>query len=273
MNTSHATDDQRDSILARYKKDGFCFPVGEVPLSLVSGAAQNIDALLTSPPEQLAHPWTLKAHLLFDWIYELTIHPSVLDAVEAVIGPNLLMQAADIFAKPGNSIKHVNWHQDANYWNLEPFEVCTAWIALTDVFPKNGCMRFLPGTHTNQKLEHNETFADDSALTRGREIALDIDENKAVPVILCAGQISLHHCLFAHASGPNSTESTRIVRYMSTHVRQTNGPPMCAILVRGSDDFGHFPADDPPTGDMNESAIQSHARAMQPHASENYSTA
>ena len=104
-----------------------------------------------APPAHLKHPWNLKAHLLFDWIYALTVHPAVLDAVESVLGPDILMQAADLFVKPAQGRQHINWHQDANYWGLEPFEICTAWIALTDVFPENGCMRFLPGTHLQSK--------------------------------------------------------------------------------------------------------------------------
>ena len=128
-------------------------------------------------------------------------YPTVLDAVQAVIGPHILLQAADIFAKPAHGTRYINWHQDANYWGLDPFELCTAWIALTDVFPENGCMRFMPKTHLQQKLPHNETFAADSDLTRGQEIALDIDESESVPVILKAGQISLHHCLLADFFG------------------------------------------------------------------------
>jgi hypothetical protein len=267
---------EKKTLQDQYKSAGYCFPVGTIPEHRVSTAARKIESLVANPPAGLEHPWALKAHLLFDWVYQLTIQPAVLDAVEAAIGPNILMQAADVFAKPAHSHKRVNWHQDANYWGIDPFEICTAWIALCDVFPENGCMRFMPGTHLQQKLEHVETFAEDSALTRGQELAIEIDENKAVPVVLKAGQISLHHCLLAHASGPNLTASTRIglaVRYMPTQVRQTQGPRMSAILVRGEDKYGHFTPDTPPSGDLDQSAIESHARSMAPHAPSGYATA
>ena len=263
-------------IADRYSQQGFYFPVEAVPTDMANNAARRVEQLMAAPPQGLKHPWNLKAHLLFDWVYALTVLPDVLDAVEAVIGPNILLQAADVFAKPAHGSKHINWHQDANYWGFDPFELCTAWIALTDVFPENGCMRFMPGTHRQSKLPHNETFAADSDLTRGQEIAVDIDESKTVPVILKAGQISLHHCLLAHASGPNTTDSPRIgvaVRYLPAHVRQTEGPPMSAILVRGEDRHGNFVCDTPPSRELDATAIAAHDRAMTPHAAANYATA
>jgi non-heme Fe2+,alpha-ketoglutarate-dependent halogenase len=276
MNIDYEVRPGMPALAEQYRLQGYCFPVGSVLPSMVSLARQKIDTLTDNPPMGLDHPWTLKSHLLFDWVYALTVHSAVLDAVEAVIGPDILMQAADLFVKPGNNSKHINWHQDANYWNLDPFEICTAWIALTDVYPENGCMRFLPGTHRHHKLEHEETFAEDSALTRGQELTLGINEDEAVPVILKAGQISLHHCLLAHASTANRTTNPRIglaVRYMPAHSRQTEGPPMSAILVRGEDKYGHFILDTPPAGDLDQPAIESHARSMAPHAAANYATA
>ncbi len=263
-------------IANEYFANGFYFPLNAVPPKTAHDAADRIERLVAAPPTNLKHPWNIKAHLLFDWIYALTVYPTVLDAVEAIIGSNILMQAADLFVKPANSHKHINWHQDANYWGFEPFELCTAWIALSDVYPDNGCMRFLPGSHLHDKVHHIETFAEDSALTRGQEIAIDIDETQAVPVILKAGQISLHHCLLAHASGPNHTNAARIglaVRYIPVHVRQTQGPPMSAILARGEDRFGHFIRDEPPTGELDEAAVAAHDKAMAPHAVSNYATA
>lgn len=150
MNSNRALD----SLAASYRQQGYCFPVARLPRSTISAVARRVDALLASPAAGLEPPWNTRAPLLVDWIYDLTVHPLVLDAAEAVIGPNILMQAADVFAKPGHSRMYVNWHQDGNYWNLDPFELCTAGIALTDVFPENGCMRCLPGTHCNKARAH-----------------------------------------------------------------------------------------------------------------------
>ncbi len=276
MPTTHPLARSTEEIRSHYEREGYYLPIDAVPTEIALDAARRVEKLMASPPSDLRHPWALKIHLLFDWAYALTVNPNVLDAVEAVVGPDILMQAADLFIKPANSGKYVNWHQDANYWGLEPFELCTAWIALTDATLENGCMRFMAGTHRLNKVTHNETFAADSALTRGQEIAIDVNEGEAVPVVLKSGQISLHHCLLAHASGPNRTDRPRIglaVRYMSAHMRQTEGPPMSAILVRGEDRFGHFARDVPPDGELTSAAIAAHDRAMTPHAPSNYATA
>ena len=217
----------------------------------------------------------MQAHLLSNWIYNICVNPKVLDAVESVIGPNILIQSADIFIKPPKSTKHINWHQDANYWGLKPFELLTAWIALTDVFPENGCMNYLAKSNFSNKVKHIETFDKNSDLTRGQEIDLIIDKNNQIPVILKAGQMSLHHCLLAHGSGPNLTDDYRIgiaIRYLPTHVKQTEGPPISMIVVRGEDKYNHFIKDKIPIGDFDDNTIAEHDKAMTPHALSNYAT-
>ena len=262
-------------IKKKYDSKGYFFPINAIPKKMARTAASRIERISTNPPVEIKHPWNLQAHLLAKWIYDITIYPQVLDAVEEVIGPNILIQSADIFVKLPKSNKHINWHQDANYWGLEPFDLVTGWIALTDVFLKNGCMRYLPKSHLNEKINHIETFDKNSDLTRGQEIMLNINRNEEVPVLLKAGQMSLHHCLLAHGSGNNSTDNYRIgiaVRYLPTHVRQTEGPPISMILVRGEDKFNHFKKDKAPRGDFDKDSIKEHNLAMTPHAPSNYAT-
>ncbi len=270
------TDERLNEAALRYRRDGYVFPFDAIGTARASEAARRVEKLLEQPPADLQHPWRIKMHLLCDWIFDLATDDTVLDGVESVIGPDILLQAADLFCKPPGGRQHINWHQDANYWNLEPFEICTAWIALTDARPENGCMRFMAGTHTRDKLCHRETLSQRSALTRGQEIVLDMDESLAVPVILDAGEMSLHHCLLAHASGINRTASPRIavaVRYLPAHVRQTAGPALSAIPVRGRDTWRHFIRDTPPDGSFTARSIAAHARAMARHAASGYATA
>jgi len=266
----------KDYISQFYTKHGYYTPLNALPADITKKAAKRIIEIETNPPSKIKHPWNLKAHLLADWIYNLAAHPSVLDSIEKIIGPNILIQAADIFVKHPQGKKKINWHQDANYWGLDPFELVTGWIALTDTTIENGCMRYMPGTHKQNKIKHIETYAEDSALTRGQEISKEIDEDKSVPVLLKAGQIALHHCLTVHASAPNNTKEYRIgmaVRYIPCHVKQSEGPPMSAILVRGHDDFGHFRYDPIPKNSFSKNEITAHDNAMKPHAETNYSTA
>ena len=258
-----------------YETNGYYLPIEVLPLNLVKQASSKIEKIYTNPYSHIKHPWNLQAHLLANWIYDICVYPKVLDAVEILIGSNILIQSADIFVKPPKGTKHINWHQDANYWGLEPFELVTGWIALTDVYPKNGCMNYLPKSHLNNKINHIETFDKNSDLTRGQEIDLRIDKNKEVPVNLKAGQMSLHHCLLAHGSGPNLTDNYRIgiaVRYLPTHVKQTEGPPISMILARGEDKYNNFIKDKIPKGDFDSIAVEEHDKAMTPHALSNYAT-
>ena len=258
-----------------YQANGYFLPLDVMPSNEAIDASIKLKNIYLNPYSNILHPWNLQSHLLANWIYDICVNPKVLDAVEEIIGPNILIQSADIFIKPPMGTNHINWHQDANYWGLKPFELVTGWIALTDVFLKNGCMSYLPKSHLLDKINHTETFDKNSDLTRGQEIDLKIDKDKEVPVILKAGQMALHHCLLAHGSGPNLTNDYRIgiaVRYLPTHTKQTEGPPISMILARGKDNFNNFQYDNIPKGDFDEISIAEHNKAMSPHATSNYAT-
>ena len=258
-----------------YESNGYYLPIDVMPSDIADEVSFKLEKISKNPNPNILHPWNLQAHLLANWIYDICVNPKVLDSVEAVIGPNILIQSADIFIKPPKVTKFINWHQDANYWGLEPFELITGWIALTDVFLDNGCMNYLPKSHLLNKIHHTETFDKNSDLTRGQEIDLRIDKDKQVPVILKAGQMSLHHCLLAHGSGPNLTDKHRIgiaVRYLPTHVKQTYGPSISMILARGENKFNYFQKDKIPKGDFDKITIAEHNKAMLPHAASNYAT-
>ena len=258
-----------------YKSYGYFFPIDAVEINKVDNAAKKLNNIFQNPNKKIKHPWNLQSHLLANWIYDLCISSTLLDAVEKLIGPNILIQSADIFIKPPHGKKHINWHQDANYWGLDPYELVTGWIALTDVYENNGCMNYLPKSHLNNKIDHTETFEENSDLTRGQEINLTINKNEVVPVKLKKGQAALHHCLLAHCSGPNNTNLPRIgiaVRYLPTHVKQTKGPPISMVLARGIDEYKNFKMDKLPSGDFNSEAIAEHDLASSPHAPSNYAT-
>ena len=106
-------------------------------------------------------------------------HPTILDAVEDVLGPNLLVWSTSFFIKEARDPAYVSWHQDATYWGLSAPDVLTAWVAFTDATVENGAMRMVPGSHAEQ-LEHRDTFAPHNLLSRGQEIAVEVDEARGV---------------------------------------------------------------------------------------------
>lgn len=177
--------------------------------------------------------------------------PKILDAVETVLGPNLLVWDSGWFAKMPGDKKYVAWHQDGIYFGLHPPNVVTAWVALTDSTPENGCLRVVPGSH-GKNLIHRETGAPDNALSRGQEIAVEVDESQAVDIVLQPGELSLHHVGIVHGSNPNTSDRPRIglaIRYLTPDVVHHGPERQLALLVRGKDEFGHFELLDRPIGD------------------------
>lgn len=206
-----------------------------------------------------------KIHLLQTWAAELVRNPRVLDAVEDVLGPDLMCWGASLFVKDAGDAGYVSWHQDSTYWGLDRPDVVTAWVALSPATRMSGCMKMIPGSHTLDQAPHRDTLAEHNLLTRGQEIAVEVDESEAAYVELAPGEISLHHVRTVHASEPNRSHDRRIgiaMRYIAPHVRQVNGERDSAMLVRGEDVHGNFVLEKPPREDMDAQALAEHARIM-----------
>jgi non-heme Fe2+,alpha-ketoglutarate-dependent halogenase len=240
-----------------YAENGYLYPIrvfsdaetAEFRRQFDDYTAQNKDLLDKMIPRERRAVYGL-THLMLPWVYEIASHPKVLDAVEGAIGPNILVWGSDWFVKFARDPAFISWHQDGAYWGLNPPKVTTAWIALSPSTPENGCMQVMPGTQKMQ-LPQRETYALDNALSRGQEIALEVDESKAVAMTLEAGEMSLHHIGIAHGSKANSSDQPRIgiaVRYIAPEVVQKGVERQIVQLVRGKDEYGHFeivaPAED-----------------------------
>lgn len=227
----------------RYRRDGILFPVpvlspGET--ARFRAAFEEMAARLGGRPvaQALGH-----TQLYFRWAYQLATHRAILDAVEDVLGPDLLVWTVSIFPKYPRDPGYISWHQDGTYWGLDSTEVTTAWVALTDSVVETGCMRVVPGSHRRPILPHRDTYAPDNRLSRGQEIAVDVDEADAVDVVLRAGEMSLHHVNIVHGSNPNPSDRSRIgfaPRFTTPRTRQIDGEPPTAVLARGRDEYGHF---------------------------------
>ena len=162
-----------------------------------------------------------KCHLVFTWADAMIRHPGILDAVEAVIGPDILCWGSSFFIKDAHDPGFVSWHQDSTYWGLEPPDIVTAWVALSESVPANGAMRVVPDTHKMDQVPHRDTFAAHNLLSRGQEIAVQVDPARAVTLELQPGEMSLHHVRLFHGSDPNPSYRRRIgfaIRYLPTHV-------------------------------------------------------
>jgi non-haem Fe2+, alpha-ketoglutarate-dependent halogenase len=257
-----------------YERDGFLFPLPVFTDQEAADWAVEIARLPTSELQQHPVPWRQKSYLFLPMLDRLMRDERLTGPVASILGEDLLVLGADLFVKAPSSAKHITWHQDVNYWSVEPLKVLTAWIAFTPATSENGCMRYAPGAH-RRRLRHVERKTDDNMLTKGQEIAVEIDDADAVEVVLTPGEVALHDGLAPHASGPNRSAMARIgfaVRYVATHVRQTSGPAISARLARGVDRFGHFALEEGPDATLSPAALAAHVRALSPHAAYGYST-
>lgn len=255
--------------IAEYERDGFYFPIPVLGPEEVQRYRSALEAFERDNGGPLRGPMMFKTHLLFRWVDELIRHPKVLDAVEDILGPNLLAWNTHFFIKEPGDERYVAWHQDLTYWNLDPDEALTAWIALSPSTPKSGAMRMVPGTHTREVVPHLDTWKNGAMLTRGQEIAVEVDEDKAIDVTLRSGEMSLHHQKIFHASPANRADDRRIglaIRYIPTHVRQVAIDDDSAALVRGTDEYGHFQLEPRPERDMDPALVTMQAEAAQRQA-------
>ena len=244
----------------QYREKGYYYPIRVIERSeaekfrarFLDYLAHNKQSLIGLPPRD--HYFVLsQTQFLLRWIYRIVSHPKVLDAVESVLGPNIIVWSTQWFPKIPGDHTYVSWHQDATYWGLHPPHVTTGWIALSESCVQNGCMRVVPGTHKGPLLPQVETYAQDNMLSRGQEISVEVDESRAVNMALQPGEMSLHHIGIIHGSNPNRSDKPRIgiaVRYITPEVIQDGAARQMALLVRGEDDFGHFELIEPPEDDV-----------------------
>jgi non-haem Fe2+, alpha-ketoglutarate-dependent halogenase len=253
-----------EAAVAHYREHGYYAPIRVMPAREAEAIRRQLEAH-EAAYGVLKGSMRHKSHLLFTWLDGLIRHPAILDAVEGVIGPDILCWSSTFFIKEAHDPGFVSWHQDSTYWGLDPADVVTAWVALSESTAENGAMRVIPDTQTLEQVAHRDTFAANNLLTRGQEIAVEVDEARAVMLSLQPGEMSLHHVRLIHGSDPNPSAKRRIgfaIRYLPTHVRQVVGTRDSATLVRGVDRFGNFEPEYAPDRDLSDAALAFHARVM-----------
>lgn len=245
---------------AAFDERGFLHPFPVLDAARLQAALATAERISAWPEPGRSFALKNKTHLLSRTLHDIVTLPAITDRVAALIGPDLLAWGAGFFFKPAHSPDFVSWHQDATYWGLSPPDVVTAWVALTPSTVESGCMRVVPGTHKG-RLPHADTYGRDNMLSRGQEIAVEVDLAHAVDLVLAPGEMSLHHVLIAHGSDANRAAHPRIgfaIRYIAAHVRQEGGFHDSATLARGTDRFGHFRHEPKPKGEFAPEDIAAH---------------
>jgi phytanoyl-CoA dioxygenase PhyH len=255
-------------LVARYHEDGFVCPVPALSPTEVRDCRARLEAFEASQGQSLGRlPGQLRAktHLLLPWLDGIVRHPAVLAAVEDLIGPDLLVYHLTMWIKEPGDDAFVSWHQDGTYFGLDPADQhVTAWVALTDSVPETGCVMALPGSHRLGQLPHTTQRVAANLLSNGQQAVAEVDAARAVPLVVRAGEFSLHHTHLLHSSAPNRGCDRRIgigVSYIPTRVRHVGPARLTASLVRGEDRHRHFDPEPRPRADFDDAARAVHAQA------------
>jgi len=245
-----------DQDIANYQRNGYLCPLDILSPKEAAEGRADVEALEADYAGKLEKPVSdylrMNAHFASDVPLRIARDPRVLDKIEGILGPDILLWSCEYFIKEANTKKIVSWHQDLTYWGMDGSDhEVTAWIALSPATEHSGCMKFVPGSHTQTIVPHSDTFAQDNLLSRGQEIAVDVDENDAIFAELQPGQMSLHHGRLFHGSGPNVSDDRRIalvMRFIRPDTPSTGASKDFAMLVRGMDTSGNRINVMPPPG-------------------------
>ena len=223
--------------LDHYRNKGYVSPVSALSSIEAKEIRDEIEKIEKNWPGALEGINRNYIHLISPMLNKICLNKNILDAVESVIGKDILICGTTLFIKDPKEKGFVSFHQDAKYIGLEPNNWVTVWVAITDANENNGCMRMLPGSHKDSLKHHEQKFDENNLLTRGQTIE-NVSLDNTDPVILKAGEMSLHHPTIVHGSGLNYSNDRRIgfviQSYIGTNVKQIIGK-MCVQKARGKD--------------------------------------
>ena len=244
--------------LKQYKDKGYISPINIFSKKKALDIRHEIELIEKKLPNELEKSGRYNAHLISPLLDSVVHNSKILDTVQSLIGKNILVCGTTLFIKNPKKKGFVSYHQDAKYIGLEPYNWVTAWVAISDSNEENGCMRMWPGSHKDNLKEHNQMFNKDNLLTRGQTVNNVPNEN-TTPVILKAGQMSLHHPMVIHGSGVNKSKDRRIgfviQSYIGTNVKQVLGKNGVQ-LARGIDKFNYHHKIKRPNSLMNKKDLQ-----------------
>jgi non-heme Fe2+,alpha-ketoglutarate-dependent halogenase len=211
-------------------------------------------------------------HLFFRWAWDLSSHPRLLDALEQVLGPNIVLKSTRLFYKYGKTTSYVGWHQDGITERLEDGRAPAIWLGLTRATVENGCLRVVPRSHRFTLLKHysnaeleplagaesaqvegwSRVYGDELS---GRITSVPTGFDEPFDLVMRPGEMSIHHPVTFHGSNPNLSTESRIGLSASYSAPELYDGRGAVVWVRG-DGAKHFPGfeiiDKPTTATFDE---------------------
>jgi hypothetical protein len=255
--------------IARYRYDGYLYPLpalSAAELGECNAGLARYESWLGGPVNAADRRWRSASYVMLPWVDALACHPKVLDVVEDLIGPDILVYTATWFIKEAQSPTFAAWHQDATYFGLAPHEHVTAWVALSDADAEAGCMEVVSSRGEPRQLHHAALGLEHSINGGGQAIVERFHDGDGEMMALQAGQFSLHHTLCPHRSAPNHAGHRRVglgISYIPADCRLTGSVRMSARLVRGHDTGRNFDLLPPPEGELHPAALARHEQVYQ----------
>ena len=254
-------------LAAAYDRNGCVFPI----MAMETPEVTRCRTLLELAEERTSQGPDEKAvfygcsNFVLPCMDEITRLPKIITAVQSILGPNLLVWEASLLIKEAGAADFISWHQDLTYCGLSGESQITAWVALSAATVHSGCMRLVPGSYRRELVEHRDTFDEANMLSRGQEVAVNVNDADAVDVVIQPGEFSLHHGHIIHSSGATHLDDRRIgfaIRYITPEMKQVRGDKPYAHLVAGKDSSSNFLPASPPTGVMEHADISRAQHSM-----------
>ena len=221
--------------IEQYHDEGFIAPIRVMSEEEALKIKERVEEAEKAFPEEFNPENRNNLHLTFMVLDELAHNSIILDAVEDLIGTDFSLWSSVMFIKNPSTKHFVSLHQDATYMGMTSSDFLTPWIALTPSTEEMGCMAMIPGSHKQNIVPHQDTFSENNILTRG-QVVKDVDEEKAVNLILKPGEMSIHHGAVIHGSKPNKSKQRRIgfalQSYCPHEIEQIIGKNIW-MLIRG----------------------------------------
>lgn len=209
------TEQECDALLARAQE------LVKVPKPGVQVQLEPAIAKAGGDPHDMANVRKITGLVEHDDLYaRLSAHDNILPRVRAILGDKVRLFRDAFMAKPAKHGSAKPYHQDSAYWNVEPMDLCSVWIALDTAGFENGCMRVIPGSHRGGIIEHKhlEDFqVEDEQVDLSREVAVPLKRGGAL----------FFHSLILHATSPNTSDHPRramILSCMGGHCTWTGDP-------------------------------------------------
>jgi ectoine hydroxylase-related dioxygenase (phytanoyl-CoA dioxygenase family) len=235
-----------------YNTEGYLAPLRALSSENAAALRSFFDDVLTKTLADGGSSYSINgAHRRFAEVWDLMHNKAIVDAVEDILGPDIVAWGAHFFCKLPQDGKIVDWHQDAVYWPMTPSKTVTVWMAIDDTDAENACMRFIPRSHVHGTLMHTPSVAaEDNVLNL--KVADPLSFGSApVDNCLLAGEFSLHSDLLLHGSEANASDRRRCgitLRYCAADVRAYLGWHEKGMVVRGVDSAGHWANPERPSG-------------------------